>query len=273
MTRPPLLAAALAVLIWPGCQSKTPPPPPKPKVELGQGRYVVQSARYQDASTTYQILLLDTPPGIAPMFETAQLRLAQTSTLSSAFGGKKTYLEIAGNIPTLYLSPGFEIQFVHAVTEERVGSSGQREVVVVREESSSWSPFVAGMAGAAVGAAVGNALSAPTSVPQYYVPPPYTSSGRMTGYGGYGRSYQEASTRHVERYGVPPPKPVTTIRSTSVPTGKSGSTLRATGQGASGSRFKPSTAPSAAPRSNSSFGRSSSPSRSPGSVGSFGRKR
>jgi hypothetical protein len=271
MNHTPLLAAVLAVTIWLGvaCQSKPPPPPPKPKVELGQGRYAVQSARYQDASATYQILLLDTPPGAAPMFETAQLRLAQTSTLSSAFGGKKTYLEIAGNVPTLYLSPGFEIQFTHAVTEERVGSSGQREVVVIREESSSWSPFVAGMAGAAIG----NALTTPTYVPQYYVPPPYTSGGRMTGYGSSGRIYQEASTRHVERYGVPPPKPVTTIRSTSVPTGKSGSTLRATGQGASGSRFKPSTAPSAAPKSNSSFGRSSSPSRSPGSVGSFGRKR
>ena len=114
----------------------------------------------------------------------------------SATQGEKTYLQVENKQPVMYLTEDFKIEYVHNVTETKEDPrTGQPQTVVVRRESSFWTPF----AGAIAGQMVANALFRP----QYYVPPMY-SGGLMTGYGGYGRSYSQAVNRYQDRYNAPP---------------------------------------------------------------------
>ena len=95
------------------------------------------------------------------------------------------------------LTEDFKIEYVHNVTETRNDpQTGQPQTVVVRRESSFWTPF----AGALAGQAIGSMLFRP----QYYVPPAYQPGGVMTGYGGYGRSYSQAVNSYQSRYNSPP---------------------------------------------------------------------
>ena len=72
----------------------------------------------------------------------------------------------------------------------------QPQTVVVRRESNFWTPF----AGALAGQALGSLLFRP----QYYVPPMYQPGGVMTGYGGYGNTFTQASQRYQSKYNAPP---------------------------------------------------------------------
>ena len=162
---------------------------------LPDGKYPVQQVSYSDADGRYSLMLLDTPAGTRPMFQTQRLEMARLGN-EQIKQNTKSFLEIKNKEPILYLTEDFKIDYVHAVTETRMDpSTGGRQEVVVRQENSSWSPFF----GAIAGQAIGNALFRP----QYYVPPVYQGSA-MRGFGGYGTSYNDAVGSYQNRYNQPP---------------------------------------------------------------------
>jgi hypothetical protein len=149
---------------------------------------------------------------------------------------------VAGAVARLPQS--FAIQYTHNVVEERNG-----QPVVIRQESSTWSPFMSAMAGVAVG----NMLFGP----RYYFPPPYMG-GAMTGFGGTGMTPTAAAQSYTQQHGK---APQATKLSQSGYAKAPSSSLKSTGAGAGSSRLKqPGTStPMKAPRR--SFG------------GGFGRRR
>ena len=163
---------------------------------VADGKYPVQQATYNDVNGEYSLMLLNTPAGSPPVLQTAQLQMARISEEEAA-NGEKTYLQVENGQPVMYLTEDFKIEYVHNVTETRNDpQTGQPQTVVVRRESSFWTPF----AGALAGQAIGSMLFRP----QYYVPPVYQPGGIMTGYGGYGRSYSQAVNNYQKRYNTPP---------------------------------------------------------------------
>ena len=163
---------------------------------IEDGKYPVQQATYNDVNGEYSLMLLNTPAGSPPVLQTAQLQMARISEEEAA-NGEKTYLQVENGQPVMYLTEDFKIEYVHNVTETRNDpQTGQPQTVVVRRESSFWTPF----AGALAGQAIGSMLFRP----QYYVPPVYQPGGIMTGYGGYGRSYSQAVNNYQKRYNTPP---------------------------------------------------------------------
>lgn len=180
----------------PSFNNNNPNTPVTPSSSISDGKYPVQQATYDDVSGEYSLMLLNTPAGTPPMFQTAQLQMARISE-DEAKNGAQTYLQVENNQPVMYLTEDFKIEYVHNVTETRNDpQTGQPETVVIRRESSFWTPF----AGALAGQALGNILFRP----HYYVPPIYTPGVVMTGYGGYGSSYSQAINRYQERYKAPP---------------------------------------------------------------------
>ncbi|HLO87239.1 MAG TPA: hypothetical protein VK203_19835 [Nostocaceae cyanobacterium] len=245
--------------------------------KLSDGQYEVQQATYNDVDGEYTLFLLNSTP---PTFATDKLQMARL-TDDEIKQGKKTYLKVENGQPVLYLTEDFKIQYVHNVTETKTNpQTGQRETVVVRQESGFWAPF----AGAVAGQIVGNLLFRP----QYYVPPVYQPGGIITGYGGYGSSYDQAVDSYRSRYNQPPAavrnrtafRTTGTIRTSnpssstvrSAPSSTSGS--RATGSGFGSSTLRPSGKSSSVRRnSGSSFGSGGrSPARRSSGFGS-GRRR
>jgi hypothetical protein len=97
----------------------------------------------------------------------------------------------------MHLSEDFKIEYVHNVTQTQTNpQTGESETVVIRRESNFWTPF----AGALAGQALGSLLF----TPQYYVPPVYRPGVVITGYGGYGSSYDRAVQSYRARYNEPP---------------------------------------------------------------------
>ncbi len=247
---------------------------PQSRSNLSSGEYAVQQASYSDANGEYTLFLLNTPPGTPPTYRTSNLQMARL-TPDEVSAGKKSYLKIDNNQASLHLTEDFKIEYVHAVTETRPDpQTGQPQTVIVRQESGGfWAPF----AGAVAGNIVGNLLFRP----QYYVPPVYQPGvSVMTGFGGYGRTYDQAVNQYQARYQAPPPavrnRPAylrTTGRIRSYPSG--GSTVRTsprvntdrpTGSGFGSSTLRSSdrSRPSRYGRGSSSFGsgRPSRPARS-----------
>ncbi|WP_218081009.1 hypothetical protein [Anthocerotibacter panamensis] len=227
------LIAALALT---GCtpaadpnQSAVPRQEARAQASLPDGSYDVQSVNYEDAEGAYRIFLLNAPAGSRPVFESNQVQLARL-TDEAIKEGKKSYLEVKGGMPALYLSPDFQIAYTHHVTEERVNpETGQPQTVIVRQESSFWSPFLGSLAGAAVG----NVLFAP----RYYVPPVY-SSGGLLGYGGYGSTPASANRSYQQRYGtLPQPSRLSSSGSIFSRRSTPSDSLRSTGSGAGSSRL------------------------------------
>ncbi|HIK15853.1 MAG TPA: hypothetical protein IGS53_11305 [Leptolyngbyaceae cyanobacterium M33_DOE_097] len=162
---------------------------------LSDGQYGVQQATYNDGTGEYSVVLLDTKPGESSVFRANNLRMARL-TEAEVKAGKKSYFKVEKGQPSLHLTEDFKIEYVHNVTETQVNpQTQQRETVVVRQESSFWTPF----AGALAGQALGSLLF----TPQYYVPPIY-SRGGLSGFGGYGSSYDQAVNRYQTRYNAPP---------------------------------------------------------------------
>lgn len=253
----------------------------KPNAKLADGKYPVQQASFNDGDGAYSLMLLDTPQGVAPLFETEQLAMARL-TDEEVKAGQASYLKVEGGQPSLHLTPDFKIEYTHNVAEERPNpQTGVRETVVVRQESSFWTPF----AGAIAGQMVANALFRP----QYYVPPMYQPGGVLVGYGGYGSTYGGAVSQYQQRYNQAPI--VERNRQSFRTTGRlrresaasaPGRTRPATGTKASGSGFGTSTlrrsgsapASSGVRRpSNSSFGSSRSVRPRSGSFGGGRRRR
>lgn len=277
----------LLVLSWTtvACNSapalKTAPPSDRPAPTQTQaipkGRYPVQQATYDDADGTYTLMLLNTPAGVPSLYRSANLQLARLTDEQIA-QGEKSALDVDGDKTALYLTEDFRIEYVHNVTESKPDpQTGGTQSVVVRQESSFWSPF----AGALAGQALGNLLFAP----RYYVPPLYQSGG-LRGFGCYGSTYGQAVDRYQEKHNSPPPavKNRQTLRTTgtvrrspspSVSARKSPtSTTKASGSGVGTSRLKTSgSANTVRPKSTSSFGSSRrAPTRSY-SGGGFSRGR
>ncbi|MFM7438602.1 MAG: hypothetical protein ACKO2V_08345, partial [Snowella sp.] len=164
--------------------------------QLSNGKYPVQQATYDDGYGVYTLMLLNTPPGSPPAFRTDKLQMARL-TDEQINQGEKTYLEIEGDRAVMYLTEDFKIEYVHNVAETKTNpQTGQQETVIVRQESNFWTPF----AGALAGQALGSLLFRP----QYYVPPMYQPGGIITGYGGYGNSYNRAVENYQTRYKSPP---------------------------------------------------------------------
>ncbi len=161
--------------------------------KLKDGQYPVQQATYDDADGVYTLFLLNATP---PTVRTENLQMARL-TDDEIKQGKKTYLKVENGQPAMYLTEDFKIEYVHNVTQTQTNpQTGQQETVVVRQQSSFWTPF----AGALAGQALGSLLFRP----QYYVPPVYQPGVPLTGYGGYGRSYSDAVSSYQSRYNQPP---------------------------------------------------------------------
>jgi len=248
--------------------------------KLSDGQYQVQQATYDDATGEYTLFLLNSTP---PTFTTENLQMARL-TDEEIKEGKKSYLKVENGQPALYLTEDFKIEYVHNVTQTQTKpQTGQQETVVVRRENSFWSPFAGSLAGSIAGQAIGSMLFRP----QYYVPPVYQPGGVLTGFGGYGSSYDQAVDRYRSRYNAPPAavRNRTAFRTTgnirrTYPSG--GSNVRTTtprrttvnrpsGSGFGGSELRPSGRSSATRRnSGSSFG---SGRRAPSRSGGFGSRR
>lgn len=167
-----------------------------PQNRLANGQYPVQQATYNDADGEYTVMVLNTKPGDSSTYRTTNLPMARL-TEAEVSQGQKSYLKVENNQPSLHLTEDFKIEYVHNVTENVTNpQTGQTETVVVRQNSGFWSPF----AGALAGQALGSLLFRP----QYYLPPVYQPGGLMTGYGGYGRSYDVAVNNYRQRYNAPP---------------------------------------------------------------------
>jgi hypothetical protein len=247
--------------------------------KLSDGQYQVQQATYDDSTGDYTLFLINSKP---PTFRTQNLQMARL-TDEQIKEGKKTYLQVENGQPALYLTEDFKIEYVHNVTENRTNpQTGQQETVVVRQESNFWAPFAGAVAGNLAGQAIGSLLFRP----QYYVPPVYQQGRPLTGYGGYGGSYDQAVSSYQTRYNEPPAavRNRTAFRSTgtirrSYPNGSTirnsprSAMNRPSGSGFGGSELRSSGNSSSTRRSpsGSSFGsgRSYSPRRSSG----FGRRR
>ncbi|MBW4543150.1 MAG: hypothetical protein KME25_01685 [Symplocastrum torsivum CPER-KK1] len=248
---------------------------------VSDGRYPVQQATYDDVNGEYTLMLLNTQPGTPPTFRTTDLQMARLTNEEIA-AGQKSYLNVENGQPALHLTEDFKIEYVHNVTENQVNpQTGQQETVVVRQQSSFWTPF----AGALAGQAVGSLLFSP----RYYVPPVYQPGVIMTGYGGYGNTYGQAVQQYQTRYQAPPPavKNSQSFRTTGrlrTPSSSQRTTVRrvpqtgtrSTGSGYGSSTLRRSNQPSSTGAKRSpSFGsssRRSSPSRAPSSFGSRKRR-
>ncbi|MGL6137229.1 MAG: hypothetical protein ACRC2M_08050, partial [Planktothrix sp.] len=179
-----------------------------PQNQVMEGKYPVQQAQYNDVDGEYTLMLLNTPAGKSATYRTTDLQMAQL-TDEQIKAGEKSSLNITNGQPVFYLTEDFRIEYVHNVTETQTNAAtGQPQTVVVRQESSFWTPFAASLAGSAIA----NTLFAP----RYYVPPVYQPGGVMTGYGGYGSNYNQAVDQYRTRYNSPPAavKNSTTLRTT-----------------------------------------------------------
>jgi len=169
---------------------------PVAQTKLSDGEYPVQQATYNDDGGEYNVMLLNTKPGEASVFRATNLPMARL-TNEEVTAGKKSYLKVEKGQPSLYLTEDFKLEYVHNVTENQTNpQTGRQETVVVRQESNFWAPF----AGALAGQALGSLLFRP----QYYVPPIYQPGIPLSGYGGYGSSYNQAVSSYQTRYQAAP---------------------------------------------------------------------
>ncbi|MCU0565935.1 MAG: hypothetical protein MUF49_04990 [Oculatellaceae cyanobacterium Prado106] len=174
----------------------TAPQTANPSANLSDGQYPVQQATYDDGAGEYRLALLNTAPGQSSMVQFTNLPMARL-TEEELSSGQTSYLKVESGQPSLHLTEDFKIEYVHNVTETVANpQTGQTETVIVRRESNFWTPF----AGALAGQAIGSLLF----TPHYYIPPVYRPGGALIGYGGYGRTYDQAVTRYRDRYQAPP---------------------------------------------------------------------
>lgn len=179
----------------PASQTQPPPEAVEP-TQLSNGQYPVQQGTYDDVDGTYTLMLLNTAPGEPSVFRTTNLPMARL-TDEEISSGKGSYLKVEQGQPSLHLTEDFKIEYVHNVTETQTNAqTGNEEVVVVRQESSFWTPF----AGALAGQAIGSLLF----TPHYYFPPVYQPGAVLTGYGSYGRTYDQAVQQYQSRYKTAP---------------------------------------------------------------------
>jgi hypothetical protein len=179
---------------------------------IADGKYPVQQATYNDANGEYTLMLLNTPAGTPPVYRTTNLQMARL-TDEEVKASEKTYFKSENAQVSLHMPEDFKIEYVHNVTQTQTNpQTGQKETVVVKQESNFWTPFAGSVAGSLAGQAIGSMLFRP----QYYVPPVYSSGGILRGYGGYGTNYGQAVQSYQTRYNSQPPAVVNrnTLRTT-----------------------------------------------------------
>ena len=160
------------------------------------GEYLIQQASIDDSTGEYTLMLLNTPAGTSPIFRTTNVQMARL-TEEEVENGKKTYAEIKNDQAIMHLTEDFRLEYVHNETEVVENpNTGKQETVIVRRESSFWTPF----AGALAGQALGSLLF----TPQYYMPPMYVSGRNLSGIGGYGNSYNQAVSSYRSNYNTTP---------------------------------------------------------------------
>jgi hypothetical protein len=171
-------------------------PTPAVETNLAEGKYPVQQVTYNDANGEYSIFLLNTAPGQSSTFRITNVPMARLTDEEIA-NGQTSYLKVEQDQPSLHLTEDFRIEYVHNVTETVTNpQTGQPETVIVDRQTSFWTPF----AGALAGQALANILF----TPHYYLPPVYQPGVVLRGYGGYGRTYNQAINRYQSRYQAPP---------------------------------------------------------------------
>jgi hypothetical protein len=178
---------------------------------IASGKYPVQQATYNDANGEYTLMLLNTPAGSSPTYRTTNLQMARL-TDEEVKAKETAYFKSDNGQVSLHIPEDFKIEYVHNVTQTQSNpQTGEKQTVVVKQESSFWKPFAGAVAGQVAGQVISNMLFRP----QYYVPPVY-SSGGMNGYGGYGNSYPQAVRVYQTNYKTYPPAEVnrTTLRTT-----------------------------------------------------------
>ncbi len=214
---------------------------PAPLVEspaLPPGTYPIQSIAYDDADGAYRVFLLDAPPSQRGAYVSTSLRMARLTDDEIA-AGKSSFVDVDAEGPVAKLTPEFAIQYVHNVTEDTQNPrTGQTETVVVRQESSTWSPFMAGM----TGAMLGNMLFSP----MYHYPPPYRMGSPLYGVGGSGATRLDAQRSYQTSHGALP-QPAKLSQS-GYSKSKSSSSMKSTGSGAGSSRLNKGTGTSSRPR-------------------------
>lgn len=247
---------------------------------IPSGEYPVQQATFNDVDGEYNLMLLNTPSGSSPNFITTDLQMARL-TDEEIENGQKTYVNINGEEAVMHLTEDFRIEYIHNETETVTNpNTGRQETVIIRQQSSFWSPF----AGALAGQAIGSMLFRP----QYYVPPVYQPGVALTGFGGYGSSYNQAVQSYQSNHNSVPPvernrqsvRTTGTIRNSATGTvrGSRVTGNRATGSGVGSSNLR-TNGSSNTRRSNNSFGTNNSTRRTPvrrapvRRSGGFGRRR
>lgn len=156
---------------------------------LNPGSYPVQSALYQGDKGHYELMILNAPACFQQPLKIKSLQLARQEEKDSQ---EKVKLQYNGEEnATLYMAEDFQIKMVQTVTENGVS----------KEQSGSWSPFMTGVAGAAVGAIAGSMLTKAFSKPQYYTPPPMEAGkSQVFGYGGAGSTREGAVRNYQQNY-------------------------------------------------------------------------
>lgn len=172
------------------------PESPVAQTRMADGQFPVQQVTYDDATGEYRVLLLNTAPNASPIFQTTNLPMARLTDEEIA-NKQGNYLKVEQGQPSLHLTEDFRIEYVHNVEETVTNpQTGQPQTVIVQRDTSFWTPF----AGALAGQALGSLLF----TPHYYMPPVYRPGGTLIGFGGYGRSYDQAVSRYQSRYRTPP---------------------------------------------------------------------
>ncbi|MGY6530717.1 MAG: hypothetical protein ACXITR_12415 [Cyanobacterium sp.] len=230
----------------------------QPINNIPNGQYPVQQATFNDVDGEYNLMLLNTPSGSRPSYMTTDLQMARL-TDEEIEAGKQTYVEINGDEAVMHLTEDFRIEYIHNETETVTNpNTGRQETVIVRQQSSFWSPF----AGALAGQAIGSMLFRP----QYYVPPVFQPGVPLRGFGGYGSSYTQAVDSYRSNHNTVPPvernrqsvRTTGTIRNsqTGAVRGSTLSGTRATGSGVGSSNLRNNGTSNSTTRqrNNSSFG-------------------
>jgi hypothetical protein len=164
--------------------------------QLNNGKYPIQQASYEDGNGEYNLILLNTPDGVSSLYRTSNLQMVRL-TDAEIRAGEQTYLELTDRRAVMHLTQNFKIEYLHKVVENRYNPETETtETIIIRSESGFWAPF----AGALTGQVLGKAIF----TPQYYVPPVYRPGRVITGYGGYGTSYNQAVASYRKRYKTVP---------------------------------------------------------------------
>lgn len=164
----------------------------KAECQLTPGDYPVQTATYQGDQGQYELMLLNAPACFQQPLKLKGLQLARIDAKATE-RVKLTYNGEENSV--LHMAEDFQIKMVQTVTENGVS----------KEQSGSWSPFLAGAAGAVVGAAAMGMIGRAFNKPQYYTPPPM-QAGRtdLRGYGGVGDTREGAARSYQQKYASRP---------------------------------------------------------------------